>query len=584
MPEPGGDYVDLPAAGRLLWKRRWLGAGVWLAIGLACAPYAFTAAPRYTAAATLVVESPPLWHPVSGERVMRSYWWWHYYLRTQRRLLSSRTLARRTLDRTGLWTHGEFARSGPSPGPGPLSAAVRQEAVIDRFLQRLRVTWPPDTYLFSVAFTSEDATVAADVANALAEEHVAWNLESERRMSPAAIEAPGQQASESGVPPITPGAGGIRVLDRAETPTVPSSSDRGLLLLLALAGGFAATVVAVFVAERLDNRLTTAEAVREHLGQPVLGILPRTGPDEPDGPDGSDAGRAALRDALRFACVNLVSAPASPACGDRRVVAVTSALTGEGKTFASVRLAESLAQTGRRVLLIDADCRRSSVHGHFGLPAQPGLADVLAGRDVPPARACRDVAPGLAVLAAGAAPPDPAGLLESSRFEALLAELAEDFDWTVIDTPPVLAEPDAALVAHAAGDVLLVDRRGHAVAAPGRRRAAAARGGRRALSRRGSQRRRRAGQPLAGFAAPAPGARQVVLACMTRRSDLLRAGRRTGPRGWSGRWPRRHWRWGLPAPASRRGPCWPSTRCSAACRRSGRSRSRGCSHPSTRHS
>ena len=466
MPEPGGDYVDLPAAGRLLWKRRWLGAGVWLAIGLACAPYAFTAAPRYTAAATLVVESPPLWHPVSGERVMRSYWWWHYYLRTQRRLLSSRTLARRTLDRTGLWTHGEFARSGPSPGPGPLSAAVRQEAVIDRFLQRLRVTWPPDTYLFSVAFTSEDATVAADVANALAEEHVAWNLESERRMSPAAIEAPGQQASESGVPPAS-GAGGIRVLDRAETPTVPSSSDRGLLLLLALAGGFAAAVVAVFVAERLDNRLTTAEAVREHLGQPVLGILPRTGPD---GPDGSDAGRAALRDALRFACVNLVSAPASPACGDRRVVAVTSALTGEGKTFASVRLAESLAQTGRRVLLIDADCRRSSVHGHFGLPAQPGLADVVAGTDVPPARTRRDVAPGLAVLAAGAAPADPAGLLESARFEALLAELAEDFDWTVIDTPPVLAEPDAALVAHAAGDVLLVVD----AAMPSRRPAAAA--------------------------------------------------------------------------------------------------------------
>ena len=456
MPEPGSDYVDLPAAGRLLWKRRWLGAGVWLAIGLACAAYAFTATPRYTAAATLVVESPSPSHPASGERVSWSYWRWNYYLRTQHRVLSSRTLARRTLDRTGLWEHGEFA----PPGPRPLSAEVWQEAVIDRFLKRLHVMRPQDTYLFSVAFTSADAAVAADVANALAEEHVARNLEIESGMSPPAIEAPPQQAGGSGAA-LAPGAGGIRVLDRAQTPTAPLRSDRGLLLLLALAGGFAAAVVAVFTAERLDNRLTAAEAVREHLGQPVLGILPRTDPD------GSDAGRAALRDALRFVCVNLVSAPAS---ADRRVVAVTSARPGEGKTFGSARLAESLARTGRRVLLIDADWRRSSVHDHFDMPAQPGLADVLAGTDVPPERTWRDSAPGLAVLVAGAAPADPAGLLESSRFAALLAELSEGFDWTVIDTPPVLTEPDAALVAHAVGDVLLVVD----AARPSRRPAAAA--------------------------------------------------------------------------------------------------------------
>ena len=248
MPEPADDYVDLPAAGRVLWKRRRLGAGVWLAIGLACAAYAFTAAPRYTATATLVVESPPLWHPVSGERVMRSYWWWRYYLRTQHRVLSSRTLARRTLDRTGLWEHREFAQ----PGTRPLSAEVRQEAVIDRFLQRLRVTRLTDAWMFSVAFTSGDVAVAADVVNALAEEHVARNLEIESGMWPAASDAPGRQGGESGAG-LAPGAGGIRVLDRAQTPTVPLRSDRGLLLLLALAGGFAAAVAAVFIAERLDK-------------------------------------------------------------------------------------------------------------------------------------------------------------------------------------------------------------------------------------------------------------------------------------------------------------------------------------------
>ena len=241
--------MDLPAAGRVLWKRRRLGAGVWLAVGLACAAYAFTAAPRYTATATLVVESHPPWLPAAGRGQFRSHWWWNYYLQTQHRVLSSRRLARRALDRADLWEHGEFAR----PGSPPLSAELRQKVAIDRFMQRLRVMWLPGTYVFSIAFTSEDAAVAAEVVNALAEEHVARNLEIERRLSPAAIEPPPRQTGESGAATAPP-AGGIRVLDRAETPTDPSSPDHRLLLFLALAGGLTVAVIVVFMAEKLDNR------------------------------------------------------------------------------------------------------------------------------------------------------------------------------------------------------------------------------------------------------------------------------------------------------------------------------------------
>ena len=248
-PEPGGDYVDLPAAARVLWRRRWLGAAVWLAIGLACAAYALAAPPRYTATATLVVESHPPWLPEIGEQHLRSYWWWNYYLQTQHRVLSSRTLAHRALDRAGLWEHADFA----PPGPRPPSRALRQRAAIDRFLQRLRVVWLPGTYVFSIAFTSEDAAAAANVVNALAEEHVARNLEIERRLSPAAIKPPPQQTGEAGAATELH-AGGVRVLDTAEAPTVPTSPDRRLLLFLALAGGFAVAVIVVFMAEKLPDR------------------------------------------------------------------------------------------------------------------------------------------------------------------------------------------------------------------------------------------------------------------------------------------------------------------------------------------
>ena len=512
IPSPGGDYVDVRAAVRMLRKWRRLGVGVWLAIALACAAYAFTTAPRYTAAAMLLIEyDPPRLLPFEEARY-RLRWQWEDYLRTQQEMLSSRGLARRVLERTGLWAHREFA---PPPRQAPPPAAgARETAVIDRFRGLLRVNLVPDTYyLVSVAFTAEDPALAARVANAQAEEYVALRQEVRSRSAQAAAEwlrqrladyrgrvaeseaalrryreehAPGpepadaaygvllreaesnwatyrmllQRANETGLESALD-AGGVRVVDAAETPAVPSSPDRGLLLFLALAGGLAAAAVAIFAADLLDNRLTSAEEVRAHLGQPVLGIVPRAAPGGPD------AGQGPLLDALRFARANLVF---SPARRGRRVVAVTSALPGEGKTLLCVKLAESLAQTGQRVLLIDADCRRPAAHGHFGVPAQPGLADVLAGNDLLPDRVQHDPAPNLAVLASGGTTPEAADLLEGGRFEALLAGAAERFDWILIDTPPVLAVPDAALVAHSAGDVLLVVD----AARPSRRPAAAA--------------------------------------------------------------------------------------------------------------
>ncbi len=463
LPPPAGppaagddDYVDVPAAARVLRKRWRLGAGVWLATVLVCAAYAFSAVPRYTAVATLLID-------LDGPRILAfsdsgflPRWYWEDYLRTQQEMLTSRALASRVLDRTGLGAHRELA---PSPqGPPADAGGPREAAVIDRFLGGLRVAPVPGTHLISVSFTSGDPALAADVANAVAEEHVARDREArDRRARETARLRRAGEAYIEGAPAV----GGVSVVDDAETPVAPSSPDRRRLLFLALAGGLAAAGVVVFAADRLDGRLTSAADVREHLGQPVLGVMPRVAAAD------TDAGRAPRLDALRFVRANLVFASAPRG---RRVVAVTSALPGEGKTLAAVELAETLAQTGRRVLLIDADCRRPAVHDRFGLPARPGLADMLSESDVVPEPAWSEPVPNLAVLTSGGTPANPADLLESAKFAALLAELADGFDWTLIDTPPVLSAPDAALVAHAAGDtLLLVD-----AARPSRRPAAAA--------------------------------------------------------------------------------------------------------------
>jgi succinoglycan biosynthesis transport protein ExoP len=123
------------------------------------------------------------------------------------------------------------------------------------------------------------------------------------------------------------------------------------------------------------------------------------------------------------------------------IVVITSAGPGEGKSVVSSNLAVSLAQAGQRVLLIDADMRRPRVHEIFDLPQEPGLSNLLVG-DCKPSEAVRKW--------------NPAELLGSKRFDEYIATLGEHFDWVLVDSPPVLAVADAAVVANGASGVVFV--------------------------------------------------------------------------------------------------------------------------------
>jgi capsular exopolysaccharide synthesis family protein len=137
-------------------------------------------------------------------------------------------------------------------------------------------------------------------------------------------------------------------------------------------------------------------------------------------------------------------------------IVVTSSGPKEGKTTVATNLAVALAQTGQRVLLIDADMRRPSVHKALGAEQEPGLSEVTTGRAQVESAMRESSVTGLWLLAAGAVPNNPAELLSSPQLKQLLERLGQQFAWIIIDSPPVMAVADASLIANVAGAVLFV--------------------------------------------------------------------------------------------------------------------------------
>src|SRR6185436_13822293 len=136
-----------------------------------------------------------------------------------------------------------------------------------------------------------------------------------------------------------------------------------------------------------------------------------------------------------------------------RVVMITSAVAGEGKSFTAANIAITLsASYGRQVLLVDADLRRPALHELFGAPEDDGLTTGLASADrqIPIWR----ISPTLGLIPAGPPEPDPMQALTSPRMRALVEEACSTFDWIIIDTPPLDALADAALLVSLADGVI----------------------------------------------------------------------------------------------------------------------------------
>lgn len=143
-----------------------------------------------------------------------------------------------------------------------------------------------------------------------------------------------------------------------------------------------------------------------------------------------------------------------------KTLCITSAAAGEGKSITFLNLAISIAEDGHKVLLIDADLRRPALARLLVEKTTPGLSNVLAGLAEPKEAIRKDVYPNLDILFSGNVPPNPSELLGCSKMVELIEEASKEYDYILVDTPPVNLVSDACLVASLVDGVLLLVRQG----------------------------------------------------------------------------------------------------------------------------
>jgi capsular exopolysaccharide synthesis family protein len=145
-----------------------------------------------------------------------------------------------------------------------------------------------------------------------------------------------------------------------------------------------------------------------------------------------------------------------------RVLAVSSAVTGEGKTLTAINLAANMASTGRKkVLLMDMDLRKSCVASELGMAADSGLSEFLSGAISKEQILRNSVVPGLSIIVGGKTISSPADMLAGERFRSLLQGLREQFDLIILDTPPILPVPDVVTISEQVDAFILVFRFSH---------------------------------------------------------------------------------------------------------------------------
>jgi succinoglycan biosynthesis transport protein ExoP len=266
----------------------------------------------------------------------------------------------------------------------------------------------------------------------------------------------------------------FRIVDVARVPTYPIEPNIPRNLAFAFVLGLTSGVGLAFLLEGLDNTVRTTEQAQMISGLPPLGMIPMGSRTARDGANAKRLVIATSNEAVEL--VTQVRPQSQMAESYRalrtslllsnlgappKVIMVTSALPQEGKTTTSINCAVVLAQKGIRVLLIDADLRRPSIHKTLGMGPRSGLSNVLTGSATLEQTITRSpILPNLSVLPAGTPPPNPAELLASPNMREALEKLRGQYDHIVVDTPPTLSVTDAVVLSPAADAIVLVIRSG----------------------------------------------------------------------------------------------------------------------------
>jgi polysaccharide biosynthesis transport protein len=318
---------------------------------------------------------------------------------------------------------------------GPVIDELGLRTTPKELAESVEATVPVSTVILEIAATDLDPTRATQIANAVGEQlkKAAGDLSPQKADGTKAVQATTIAAAQ--------------VPDQPSSPEVLQNLGVGLILGLLLGLGVAV------LRQVLDTKIRNENDVRVLTGSPILGVVaydqevpthPVILRDQPLAAP-SEAVRR-LRTNLQF--IDIASRP--------RSIVISSSIPAEGKTTMAINLAVALADTGARVILVDADLRRPSIAENLGIEGGVGLTTILIGRaDV------KDViqpfgTTGLDVLPSGQVPPNPSELLGSVAMADLLNRLSASYDMVLLDSPPLLPVTDAVVLSKLAGGALVV--------------------------------------------------------------------------------------------------------------------------------
>ncbi len=249
---------------------------------------------------------------------------------------------------------------------------------------------------------------------------------------------------------INPGSGDRR----------PFGPKRVQIIAIGAGSGFGLALGLMFLLHKLDDRLENPEDIEAELQEPVIGQLPEV--DKKHNPEGyllltRMKAHTMFAESLRGIRSALLLGPEG---SSKRVLAVTSAVPGDGKTTFTTNFAVTIAAAGNRTLLVDADLRRGNIHGYFEQPLEGGLAEVLDDRLSWKEAVHETSIKNLYFMRAGERPSNPSELLIGPRTRELIASLRKEFDYVIFDCPPLTAIDDTFSVAAYLDGLLFVVRAG----------------------------------------------------------------------------------------------------------------------------